>query len=59
LIERNSAWNRFPKAYNGGYKLYLTNSDGKSVATKAHAIAEPKPGETLSVKVDDFYGEKE
>ena len=44
---------------NGGYKLYLTNSDGKYVATKAHANAEPKPGETLSVKVDDFYGEKE
>jgi hypothetical protein len=59
LIERNSAWNRFTKAYNGGYKLYLTNSDGKHVATKAHAIAEPNPGERVSVKVDDFYGEKE
>jgi hypothetical protein len=25
------------------------------VATKAHAIAELNPGETVSVKVDDFY----
>lgn len=39
--------------------MYLTNSDGKYVATKAHANAEPKPGETVSVKVDDLYGEKE
>jgi beta-glucuronidase len=38
-----------------GYKLYLSDSTGNYVSTKAYDIPEVKPGEKVYVEVDDLY----
>ena len=38
--------------------MYLTGSDGKYAATKAHAIPKLKHEESVCVEVDDLYNGK-
>lgn len=39
-----------------GYKLYVSDKTGNYASTKAYTIPDVKPGQRITVEVDDLYG---